>query len=571
MASIAAMAPNYDAAAYGAERPGDTSYARPAPTVSSIVQLLEGRGRGESADSPGPIMSAAEFLRISHGQDPFLAPTMARDIGAGFNPTSLPIFPGSRVAADGLRLPSARAATPSPSVQSDPDLDALVTTIDALRAISAAGGAPADSLVGSTGTALSGALNLAQGIQRENPLQATRGGVGAVAGAARALNQPTVAELIAGLAGPLGLVTGFTEGRPQQVVQGAGGTINLAGNAARLLNATGLVPNTAGPTLRSLGAGMAGHAPASIAANAGGLIGTGLGIAGQLAGDEDVTRAGQLVGSASSLYGLGSGIASAAGTGASLGAGAAAGIAGGALAIPGIVELILNNFVFNKTHYDKTRMKANAQAKGSVAALNDIYGQAVQNPQLLREALSMGVGENGAVRSSFAPPAEVAASLGLSGSASGHYAWGSLTPEQFTAAMQWIAQDPARLSAVGGSGDIPYVEQRDAQRYADQAADYARNAIASALGLPYFFVDPEHRLKTGIVKNQWGGVTGAPDEETLSIMARKEAGHQQARDAWAKTHPGVALPSWSPEYLGREDYWRQMRQAEEQQLLQMAP
>lgn len=400
------------------------------------------------------------------------------------------------------------------------------------------------------------------------------------------------------LAGPLSLYNSIANSNPAGFFRGLGGTISLGGSIANLLNTSGVLPNTVGPTLQAFGTGMGSGVPnltSGLSGNItslGGLAGAGLSLAGGLSGNEDLALTGNLVGSAASLYGLGSGLASvlgggAAGAGAGVGAGAGAaaagaaasaggvgagsaaaglsagalgGIAGGVLAIPSIAAFLVN-YLDPPTHYEKTRRSAEAEAKAHLAALNDYYGKTIQSrdPRMLWTALTARLGNTGALRSQFQPTAEDAKTLGISERVD----WSALSPEQFTSVMQWISQDPARLSRIVGSGDVPYLEQTRAEDYAGQMTDYARNLVAQFLGLPYYFVEPEHRSRPGIVRNQWGAIAAAPDAETLELLRKKEQSYLDARNAWAAKNPNVTLENWSPTFLGKEDDWTTWRQQQD--------
>lgn len=246
-----------------------------------------------------------------------------------------------------------------------------------------------------------------------------------------------------------------------------------------------------------------------------------------------------------------------------MGLGATAGIAGGVLAIPGLVQFLLEQFApdwLGPSHYDKTRMKSEAQGQGMLGAMNDLYDRVAKqgggDPRLLQAALAAKGGDRGSLRSFFNTPEAAAAELGLQ---PGAINWSDMTPQQFDAVMQWIGQDPSRLSAVAGSGDLPYLETNRAQFYGGEAADYARNLIAQQTGLPYLFVEPEHRgVLRGMAQYNPQGYGSALDPKYIDIMSRKEKAYQDARNAWAAAHPGVELRAWSPRVMGREDALMQL-------------
>lgn len=129
MAIAEAYVPNYDAAAHGAGGKGTgTAYARSTPSYEAIRRAIE-RAMAEEGDERdlgvSPVMSAAEMLSVAGGGagvDPFASgPSIARsaslpmDLDLGFNPTGLPLWPGSaslRSTASVLRPAPRRTAIP---------------------------------------------------------------------------------------------------------------------------------------------------------------------------------------------------------------------------------------------------------------------------------------------------------------------------------------------------------------------------------------------------------------------------------------------------------------------------
>ena len=127
----------------------------------------------------------------------------------------------------------------------------------------------------------------------------------------------------------------------------------------------------------------------------------------------------------------------------------------------------------------KAASQGGAQAEG---ALGGVYAQAT-DPASLYSALGSRAGDRGSVRSYLNLPAEAATQLGLP---EGGVQWAQLSPKQFMDVLRWFKDDPSRLSAVGGSGDVGYLPGDQAQALAGQTAEAARSAISRiiASGLP---------------------------------------------------------------------------------------
>lgn len=324
-------------------------------------------------------------------------------------------------------------------------------------------------------------------------------------------------------------------------------------------------------------AGVAGQGINAIAnpgvASGAGAVGAGLSLAGNLAGNKDLSTAGNLLGAGASLYGLGSGISSAlasgaaggaagagagagagaaagagagvgagagtaaAGEAASLGAGAVGGLAGGVLAIPGITDMLMRIFSpesYGMSRYQLARDAANAKAESATGTLRDLYSGVPENDlPATFGALRTALGERGAVRSYLDPG--TAQQLGLS---SGE--WSQMSPQEFVTAMNWLSEDPSRLSAVQGSGDIGYLDNAAASGYGGQAAEQARVMLAKQLGLPY-------ASAYGI------GPTGSySSPEDIRSEADAEQRYQALRDQWQQAHPNAQLEPWSPQFYGQD-------------------
>jgi hypothetical protein len=358
-----------------------------------------------------------------------------------------------------------------------------------------------------------------------------------------------------------------------------GSGLGLLGSLASLYgNASG------NPTMAKAGgaAGVAGSGVNAIAnpsiASGAGALGAGLGLAGNLSGNKNLAFGGNALGGLASLYslganladlapiastfaptlygaaegaaGAGAGAAAGAGAGAgagaaagaapaaaSLGVGATAGLAGGVLAIPGIVDMILRFAapeMYGQSRYQLARDAANQKAQYATGTLQDLYGSVpANNMPATYAALRSQMGERGAVRSYLDPG--TANSLGLS---SGEFS--QMSPQEFVTAMNWISEDPSRLSAVKGSGDIGYLDQGAASGYGGQAAEQAKILIAKQLGLPY-------AAAYGI-----GPAGSYSSPEDIRSEAEAEQRYQALRDQWQQAHPGTELDAWSPQFYGKD-------------------
>jgi len=137
--------------------------------------------------------------------------------------------------------------------------------------------------------------------------------------------------------------------------------------------------------------------------------------------------------------------------------------------------------------------------------------------------------------------------------------WGSMTPEQFEATLDWISEDPSRLDAISGSGDAPYLNQGDANAYAGKVIRAARALIARQLGLP---------SAIDILGPGYNDPNYYTTSADIISMGKKEAEFRSMRETYAKAHPTVQLSDWTPLYMNnpfQNDRWSaqmydQMRQ-----------
>ena len=127
----------------------------------------------------------------------------------------------------------------------------------------------------------------------------------------------------------------------------------------------------------------------------------------------------------------------------------------------------------------KAAEKGGAQAEG---ALGGVYAQAT-DPASLYSALGSRAADRGSVRSYLNLPSDAATQLGLP---EGGVQWAQLSPKQFMDVLRYFRDDPSRLQYVGGSGDVGYLGQGEAEALGGQTASAARTAISRIIagGLP---------------------------------------------------------------------------------------
>lgn len=175
------------------------------------------------------------------------------------------------------------------------------------------------------------------------------------------------------------------------------------------------------------------------------------------------------------------------------------------------------------------KMAKNAKhecAQKSIEALGVLYSD-VKTGDIARtySALRSALGPRKALRSLFTPPGGKPIE------------WGSMTPEQLDATLDWISEDPSRLDTISGSGDVPYLNQGDANAYAGKVIRAARALIARQLCLP----SASDILGPGY--NDPNYYTTSAD---VISMGKKEAEFQKMREAYVKAHPNVQLSDWTP-------------------------
>jgi hypothetical protein len=232
----------------------------------------------------------------------------------------------------------------------------------------------------------------------------------------------------------------------------------------------------------------AGLGAAGTVGNVANLLGAGLNLAGGLTGNEDLSKAGF----GASALGTGLGIyagatspavasaASGAGTAAGAGLGAAGGaLAGGVLAIPALVQQALQWFApdwLGPSHYEKTRTKEDYKAQAFLGRMNQIYEMAQSDPRYFQAALQANYGP---INTRF-----------------NDRPFGEMSQQELSAALTAIQQNPELLQSItADAGAIPYVDERNKAYFAGEAADYTRNLIAKALGLPYDFMPVNERVR----------------------------------------------------------------------------
>ena len=145
-------------------------------------------------------------------------------------------------------------------------------------------------------------------------------------------------------------------------------------------------------------------------------------------------------------------------------------------------DLIGEIFGGGPSRYDLVRKAAAQGGARAEAALGGVYAHAT-DPASLYSALGSRAADRGSVRSYLNLPTEAATQLGLP---EGGVQWSQLSPRQFMDVLRYFRDDPSRLQHVGGSGDVGYLPQDQAQALADQTASAARSAISRIIagGLP---------------------------------------------------------------------------------------
>jgi len=145
-------------------------------------------------------------------------------------------------------------------------------------------------------------------------------------------------------------------------------------------------------------------------------------------------------------------------------------------------DLIGEIFGGGPSRYDLVRKAAAQGGARAEGAIGSVYSAAT-DPASLYSALGSRAADRGSVRSYLNLPADAATQLGLPG---GGVQWSQLSPRQFMDVLRYFKDDPSRLQHVGGSGDVGYLPQDQAQALADQTASAARSAISRIIagGLP---------------------------------------------------------------------------------------
>lgn len=140
----------------------------------------------------------------------------------------------------------------------------------------------------------------------------------------------------------------------------------------------------------------------------------------------------------------------------------------------------LAGMLYGEGRYVPTRQQAARETRGGLTSLHATYSKAVESgdPGEVLKALSSGEADN-RIRSELWLPADVARSMGLTSFAEAgdraRVSWGDVTPEQFTRLLDYFEATPDALGpAIVGSGDVPYLGQKQAQQVADNVATGSR-------------------------------------------------------------------------------------------------
>jgi len=142
--------------------------------------------------------------------------------------------------------------------------------------------------------------------------------------------------------------------------------------------------------------------------------------------------------------------------------------------------------------HDMKRSIAGRQGLSALANYSGALGTGLQQFSQTGDLVSalgglratFGGASGNSLRSELNLPPAVANSLGFQ---RGQVQWSDLTPQQFTQVLQTMAAQPDQgASWIAGSGDIPYLNQATAERFAADAAGQTRDylhAVMSGLGL----------------------------------------------------------------------------------------
>ena len=157
-------------------------------------------------------------------------------------------------------------------------------------------------------------------------------------------------------------------------------------------------------------------------------------------------------------------------------------IVGGKGGAPGwlrYVDPIFGNMIyslFQQGNYAPTREKAFAEAQTGIGNLGSMYKSAAEtgDPAQLLKALGT-TQAGGHLRAGLNVSPEMAQALGM---APGAAEFAGVSPEQFGSLLGYYGKNPQAIGAsITGSGDVPYVPQKQAVEIAGNIAGGAQNVI----------------------------------------------------------------------------------------------
>lgn len=146
--------------------------------------------------------------------------------------------------------------------------------------------------------------------------------------------------------------------------------------------------------------------------------------------------------------------------------------------IGGLLSFLSDKFGWFEHHYADVRADAAKIATQTLGQLGGTYSSAALsgNPAQVLSALQVP----GRVRTELVLPPEIAHQIGIVGQEiEGKIVaqWQQVTLEQFNALLKLYHEQPGLLQLIRGSGDVPYLSQKDAQAVANAIAEGGRSMI----------------------------------------------------------------------------------------------
>src|SRR3989449_7242051 len=161
-------------------------------------------------------------------------------------------------------------------------------------------------------------------------------------------------------------------------------------------------------------------------------------------------------------------------------------IVGGKGGAPGwlrYVDPIFGNMIyslFQQGNYAPTREKAFKEAQAGIGGLGSAYQQAAQSGDPAQVLKALGTAQAGGhLRAGLNISPEMAQALGM---APGAAEFANVSPEQFGSLLGYYGKNPQAIGAsITGSGDVPYMPQKQAVQIAGNIASNAQNVIRNTV------------------------------------------------------------------------------------------